>query len=136
MAGSFIGALALLARLRRRASRYLPLGAALVAASTILAFALAVDYLTDYLEPFDVGLLALAVLGALATLFAFAGLQRYLARRLPLRRVRRRQCPFCGFPIGGGAHCEGCGREVVSSCAACGGSRRVGSPRCSACGAR
>jgi len=132
---SFIAALAVLARLRNRGSRYLPLGAALVASATILAFVLAVDYLTDYLEPFDLGLLVLALLGAALTVWAFASLQRYLARRLPLRRVRRRQCPFCGFPLGTGSHCEGCGREVISSCARCGGPRRVGSLRCSACGA-
>ena len=132
---SFVGGLVLLGRLRNRNSRYLPLAAALVGAATILAFVLTGDYLTDYLEPYDVGLLALSVVGVAATLLAFFGLQRYISRPLPQRRVRKRQCPFCGFRESGGDHCESCGRQIVAPCARCGGHRRVGSLHCRACGA-
>jgi len=133
---SLLAGFVALARLRNRGSRYLPLGGALLVFGTILALALAVDYLTDYFNPLDSGLLLLSLMGVLATLAAFWALQRYLARRLPHRRVRRGQCPFCAFPVQGNARCEGCGREVIAPCARCEGPRRVGTSHCAHCGAR
>lgn len=125
----------LLDRLRRRGSRYLPLASALVATAAILAFVLAADYVTDYVDPLDLGPLFLALFGVAATVVAFAALQRYLARRIPVRRVRKGECPFCGFPVrGAGPHCEKCGREVLAACASCESPRRVGTRRCAACG--
>ena len=126
---------AALAHLRNRGSRYLPLGGSVLAFSTILAFVLAGDYLTDYFNPLDAGLLLLSLIGVLATLAAFWALQRYLARRLPSRRVRRGQCPFCAFPVRGNPRCEGCGRVVIASCAHCEQPRRVGTNHCASCGA-
>jgi hypothetical protein len=124
----------LLGRLRGRGSRYLPLAGAVVAFATIFAFVVAGDYLTDYFEPFDVGILFLALIGVAVTLVAFWLLERYLRRRLPLRRARRRQCPFCGFPSRDTPRCEGCGRELVRPCATCGAPRRLGVPFCGNCG--
>jgi hypothetical protein len=126
---------ALLGRLRRRRSRYLPAAMAAVAGVAALAGVMAIDYLTDYVEVTDQGVLILSLAGALLTLAAFAALQRYLARRIPERRVRRRECPFCGYPTGENRHCEGCGRDVVAECAACHAPRRVGTRHCRACGA-
>ena len=134
--GSLIVGYLALAQLRNRNSRYLPLAGAILVFATILAFALAGDYLTDYFNPLDIGLLLLSLIGALATLAAFWALQRYLARRLPSRRVRRSQCPFCAFPVRGNERCEGCGREVVAACARCERPRRVGTKHCAVCGAR
>ena len=125
----------LLARLRRRGSRYYAVGIALVAYSVILALAMAVDYMTDYFEPLDLGPLVISLFGIAVTLLAFVGLQRYLARRIPPRRVRKGECPFCGYPVRGNEHCESCGREVIASCATCDSPRRVGTMRCGACGA-
>jgi hypothetical protein len=119
---------------RRRASRWFPLAGSVVAAATIMAFVLAADYLTDYLEPFDWGVAGIAALGIAATLLVYWGLQRYLIRRLPQRRVKRRQCPFCGYPVGEGVHCESCGREVIAPCTKCEVPRRVGTPYCGVCG--
>ena len=51
----------LLAYLRRRRSRYYPVGMAVVAAAAILAFAGAADYLTDYFDPLDLGPLVLSL---------------------------------------------------------------------------
>jgi hypothetical protein len=124
----------LIARLRRRRSRYLPLGLAFVGFATVLAVVLASDYLTDYVDPRDFGPLILALFGIVATIAAFVALQRYLARRIPIRRVRKQECPFCGYPTRGGAHCEGCGRPVVAECAHCSRPRRVGTIHCAACG--
>jgi hypothetical protein len=124
----------LLTRLRDRSSRWFPLSGSAVLFATVFAFVVAVDHLTDYFDPFEAGILLLALLGAGATVVAFWLLQRYLARRLPLRRVRRRQCPYCGFPAGDNERCEGCGREVQAPCAHCAAPRRVGSPFCGACG--
>jgi len=124
----------LLTRLRDRGSRWFPLSGSAVIFASVFAFVVAVDYLTDYFDPFDAGILLLALLGAAATLVAFWLLQRYLARRLPLRRVRRHQCPYCGFPVGDHERCEGCGREVQSPCPHCAAPRRIGAPFCGACG--
>ena len=124
----------LLTRLRDRASRWFPLSGSAVLFATVFAFVVAVDYLTDYFDPFDAGILLLSLLGAGATLVAFWFLQRYLARRIPLRRVRKRQCPYCGFPVGANERCEGCGREVQAPCSECAAPRRVGAPFCGACG--
>lgn len=124
----------LLTRLRDRASRWFPLSASVVLFATVFVFVVAVDYLTDYFDPFDAGILLLALIGAAATIVAFWLLQRYLARRLPLRRVRRRQCPYCGFPVDDNERCEGCGREVQAPCAHCAAPRRVGASFCGACG--
>jgi hypothetical protein len=125
----------LLSRLRRRGSRYLPLASALVGTAAVLALVFAADYLTDYIDPLDLGPLVLSLFGVAATVAAFVALQRYLARRIPVRRVRKSECPFCGFPVrGSGPHCENCGREVVAACAVCEAPRRVGTPRCATCG--
>jgi len=129
------GAYGLLVWGRRRASRWFPLAASVIAAATIMAFVLAADYLTDYIDPFEWGVAGIAALGIVATLLVYWGLQRYLIRRLPQRRVKRHQCPFCGYPAGASPHCEGCGREVVAPCTKCEGPRRVGTPYCGVCGA-
>jgi hypothetical protein len=124
----------LLARLRRTRSRYFPVAMAVVGAAGILALVMAGDYITDYVDPVALGPLVLAVAGIGLTLVAFAALQRYLARRVPFRRVRKHECPFCGFPVGQTDHCEGCGREVIAQCATCAQPRRVGTLHCGACG--
>jgi hypothetical protein len=125
----------LLARLRRRGSRYFPVAAAVVIAGAILAFVLATDYVTDYVDPLDLGPLVLALFGIAVTLLAFVALQRYLAQRIPIRRARKSECPFCGYPVRSNEFCEGCGRNVVAPCARCNEPRRVGVARCGACGA-
>jgi cation transport ATPase len=120
---------------RLRRSRYLALASALVGASTILALVMSVDYITDYVSWRDLGPLVLSAAGVTLTLLAFLGLQRYLARRIPRRRVRKSECPFCGYPTrSGGPHCEGCGRDIVAECAKCSAPRRVGTQFCAACG--
>src|SRR4051794_29032444 len=62
------GAYALLGRLRRRRSRYLPAAMAAIAAVVLLALVMAVDYLTDYVELTDLGVLVLSLAGAVMTL--------------------------------------------------------------------
>jgi hypothetical protein len=129
-----VGAYGLLAWMRRRTSRWFPLAGSAVAAATIFAFVFASDYLTDYLEPFDWGIAAIAGLGIASTLLVYWGVERYLIRRIPQRRVKRRQCPFCGYPVDTNTHCEGCGREVFAPCSKCEAPRRVGTPYCGVCG--
>jgi hypothetical protein len=124
----------LLGRLRRKGSRYLALALAWVGSSALVALVLAGDYVTDYVDPLELGPLVLAAAGAAMTVAAFVALQRYLARRLPIRRVRKGECPFCGYPARGTGHCEGCGREVIAECSRCTAPRRVGTLHCGACG--
>jgi hypothetical protein len=128
-------AFALVIALHRRRSRYMPLALGFAAFAALLSFVLAGDYLTDYIDPLDLGILALSLFGVAMTVLAFALLQRYLDRRLPSRRVRRGQCPFCGYPVRGNEACEGCGRDVLAPCARCSAPRRVGTLHCGACGA-
>ena len=128
------GAFLLLNRLRRRHSRYLLVGFAAVGAATIQALVMAGDYTTDYVDVGKSGPYLLSIAGIGLTLLAFAGLQRYMAKRVPARRVRKHECPFCGFPLGASKRCEGCGRSVVAACARCEGPRRVGTPHCGVCG--
>jgi hypothetical protein len=124
----------LLVRLRSRNSRYLPAALAWIGATAILAAVMAADYTDNYIEFAEVGPLAISIVGIALTLVAFVALQRFLAKRVPARRVRRGECPFCGFPLRGKPHCEGCGRAVIASCASCHKDRRVGTPRCGYCG--
>lgn len=124
----------LLGRLRSRHSRYLPAALAWIGATALLAAVMAVDYGGDYIAFKEVGPLAISIVGIVLTLAAFVALQRFLARRVPARRVRRRECPFCGFPVSDKPHCEGCGRAVIASCSSCHKDRRVGTPRCAYCG--
>jgi hypothetical protein len=124
----------LLRFLRKRASRYLPLALAAVGASALLALVMGGDYVTDYVDPLSVGPLLLSLAGAALTLLAFFGLQRYLARRIPIRRVRKGECPFCGYPVRDGEHCAGCGRSVLADCTTCHQPRRVGTAFCASCG--
>ena len=124
----------LLIRLRSRNSRYLPAALAWIGATAILAVVMAADYTDNYIEFAEVGPLAISIAGIAVTLVAFVALQRFLAKRVPARRVRRGECPFCGFPLRDKPHCEGCGRAVIASCSSCHEDRRVGTPRCGICG--
>jgi hypothetical protein len=124
----------LMGRLRRRRSRYFPVALAVVGSAGVLALVMAGDYITDYVDPVELGPLVLAVVGIGLTLLAFMALQRYLAKRVPLRRVRKRECPYCGYPVGVNDHCEGCGRQVIADCSTCAQPRRVGTLHCGACG--
>jgi len=124
----------LLIRLRSRNSRYLPAALALTGATAVLAVVMASDYTDSYLAFDEVGPLAISIAGIALTLVAFVALQRFLAKRVPARRVRRGECSFCGFPLRGTSHCEGCGRAAIAPCSNCGQERRVGTPRCGNCG--
>lgn len=128
------GAYWLLSRMRASGSRYLPAALAWIGASAVLAAVMAVDYADGYVAFDQAGPIAISIVGIALTLLAFMALQRFLVKRIPVRRVRRGECPFCGFPIRDKPHCEGCGRSVVASCASCHADRRVGTPRCGLCG--
>lgn len=118
-------------RLRRSGSRFLPLGFALAATGVIMALVFAFHYTFEYA---DFGPLILSLFGAAATVGVFVAVQRLLAKRIPAMRVRKGDCPYCGYPVRG-QHCEGCGRETIAPCATCEADRRVGSLHCVACGA-
>lgn len=120
---------------RRRRSRLLPLALATIIAGALLAAWMAIDYGTSLGVFREIGPLAISVIGILLTTIAFIALQRYLAKKIPARRVRRKECPFCGYPGHGKAHCEGCGRPLVGECSTCHEPRRISTPHCGNCGA-
>jgi hypothetical protein len=124
----------LLASLRRRSSRYMTLSYSIIVSGVLLCLVTAGDYENQYVDLGDLMPLALSLVGCAVTVAAFFFLQRYLARRVPLRRVRKGECPFCGYPLRAGVHCEGCGRQVIGQCSNCGEERRVGTNRCASCG--
>ncbi|HEY6730578.1 MAG TPA: zinc ribbon domain-containing protein [Solirubrobacterales bacterium] len=124
----------LLIRLRSRNSRYLPAALALIGATAVLAIGMAGDYTGSFIEFDELGPLAISIAGIALTLLAFVALQRFIAKRVPARRVRRGECSFCGFPLRGTSRCEGCGRAAIAACSSCGQERRVGTPRCGNCG--
>jgi hypothetical protein len=128
------GSYRLLIRLRSQNPRYVPAALAWVGATALLAIVMATDYTDSYIEFDEVGPLAISVAGVALTFVAFVALQRFLAKRVPIRRVRRGECPFCGFPVRDKPHCEGCGRGVIADCSSCQRERRVGTPRCGYCG--
>jgi hypothetical protein len=128
-------ALWLLSRVRRRRPRYLALALAAVGFAAVQALFMAGDYFYDYVEFTDAGLLTISLIGGAMTFAAFVALQRYLARRIPGRRVRKRECPFCAFPVADNERCEGCGRSVYAPCSTCSNRRRVGTAHCGVCGA-
>lgn len=117
-----------------RGSRYFSLGVAGLGAAVVLTLVFTGDYVEDQVEWRDTGPAVISVAGIGLTVLAFWGLQRYLQRRIPLRRVKKGECPFCGFPAAGNPSCEGCGRAVTGSCSHCGERRRVGVQFCGACG--
>jgi hypothetical protein len=120
---------------RRRRSRLLPLALAEISAAALLAAYFAIDYGSSLIVFRELGPLVISLVGIAVTIAAFVALQRYLAKRIPIRRVRRRECPFCGYPVHGTSHCEGCGRKVVGECTTCRKARRVATPHCGNCGA-
>jgi hypothetical protein len=125
----------MLRRFSRHRPRLVPLAGAAIATAVLLTLVFAGDYTTDYVNPLETGPVVLSLVGVAITLLTFMGLQRQVARRVPIRRVRRHECPFCGYPVGTGSHCEGCGRSVNGACASCSAPRRVGTAHCAACGA-
>jgi len=117
-----------------RGSRYFTIALACVGAAAALSLTVAADYVEDYVEWQQAGPLVLSIAGIALTLAALWALQRYLQRRIPVRRVRKGECPFCGFPVRANARCEGCGRQVLAPCSTCGEPRRVGVAHCGTCG--
>ena len=127
------GSILLMKRLREHDSRYQPVALAAVVASVLQALVLAGDYGSDYVDIDDLGPLVIWLVGIAMTMSAFVALHRFVVKRLPIRRARRGECAFCGWPAPG-RHCEGCGRSVNLDCDGCGTERRVGAPHCAACG--
>ena len=68
-----IGAYRLMAQLRRRDSRYLTLAFAGAAVGAVMALVFTVDYVTDYIDPLDLGPFVLSALGVAATVVALIG---------------------------------------------------------------
>jgi hypothetical protein len=130
LAGGYVA----MSRIRRRRSRLLPLALADIGAGALLGIYMAGDYGSGWGLFENVGPLVISLVGIALTVIAFVLLQRYLARQIPLRRVRKHECPFCGYPGRDNPHCEGCGRRLVAPCSSCERPRRVGTPRCGSCG--
>jgi len=138
----FAASFAVWQRLRRRQSRYLILGTAGLAFATIQLAALVGMYGWHWLRGFTQ--LGVSVAGTAATAAGLVAVRRYLAapERIARVRLRRGQCPQCGFPRPAAlspaawAYCPDCGSALSAPCGACGRPRPVGAGYCPACGAR
>lgn len=120
---------------RRRRSRLMPLALAGVATGAMLAAWMAIDYGTTLGVFREMGPLLISLIGIALTTVAFIALQRYLSKKIPARRVRKKECPFCGYPGHDNQHCEGCGRKIVGECSTCHQPRRISTAHCGKCGA-
>lgn len=125
----------LLRYVNERSPRSEPLGQAAVTASALMVLTMIVDYSEISFDFDSLGPLGMAALGSAITIGAFFGLQRHLAKRRPLRRLRAGTCRRCGYPAKDIAFCEGCGSSVYEDCKRCGKPRRSGTPHCRSCGA-
>lgn len=117
-----------------RSPRAQPLAQAGVIAGSLMLLTLIIDYSEISFDFATVGPLGMAFLGALLTIGGFFGLQRYLRKRRPNRRLRGGECPACGYP-GGTDFCENCGEQLRTTCSSCGQARRLGVAHCRTCGA-
>lgn len=121
--------------LRRRPVRYLIVATAFMGFAGIQAIALVGQYSWHLLR--DIGPIALSATGSAVCVAGLVAIKRWAsnARRLAIGRLRRNQCPFCGFPLAAGAaFCAGCGRRVSEPCPACGAENAPQSPFCRHCG--
>ncbi len=118
----------------RSNSRWLIVAMAFLAHATLMTFGFSIDYLGRYINWQDIGPLVLSLVGIALTILAFVAYQRFLTKRVPLRRVRKRECPQCGYAVLDGPHCEGCGFLAIDACHVCKHPRRVMSPYCASCG--
>jgi hypothetical protein len=125
----------LLARLRRDGSRYFPVAVAVVAYAAIFALVLAADYITDYVDPLDLGPLVLSLFGIAVTLLAFA-VSRALPRPLdPAQPRAEAGVHLLRLPGPQKPALRGLRQRGSRERAACGADRRVGVLHCGACGA-
>ncbi|NPV71828.1 MAG: hypothetical protein HPY55_14530 [Firmicutes bacterium] len=130
----FILALTLWQRMRRTGSRHLILATAFLAFATIQAVVVAAQYsyhlLRGYMQ------LAVSLAGTVLTAFGLVALRRYVLNpeRLARSRLKRGQCPHCGFPRTAGKYCVSCGGIIEGACPNCGNPRPVNAPHCPSCG--
>lgn len=121
--------------LRRRRVRYLVLATAFVGFAGIQALALVGQYGWYLLR--DIGPIALSVSGSAVCVAGLVALRRWATstKRVVTVRLRRGQCPFCGFPLVAGAdYCAGCGTKATEACPGCGTPNVARSAFCSHCG--
>jgi len=133
--GMLIGSLSLTQKMRRKDSRYVPLGLALTASTAILSLVFVTDYITDFINILELGPIVLSLLGAAVTIFFFVVLQKHLAKRAVRVRLRKNECCECAFPVQDGqAYCGNCGIATHAKCEACEFSIRLGAKYCNRCG--
>lgn len=123
--------------LRRRQGRNLTVATAFMSFAGLQAIALVFQYGWYVLR--DIGPIALSVTGSGVCVAGLVALKRWSSnpRRLSMARLRRSQCPYCGYPLSAGlAHCAGCGRGLALACPECGRDNLPETPYCSHCGLR
>lgn len=121
--------------LRRRRTRYLVIATAFMGFAGIQAVGLVGQYGWYLMR--DIGPIALSVTGSAVCVAGLVALKRWAssAKLVTGGRLRRGQCPYCGFPLQGDPEfCAGCGRRVAVACSACGGSNISESQYCRRCG--
>lgn len=123
-------------RLRQRRNRHLIVATAFLAFSALQLLFVAGIYAWHLLR--DVATIAVSVFGSVVSIMGLMALRRHIFsfERVARNRVRRGQCPFCGFPADPTMpFCRECGRPLKERCPACSAPRPVLSPHCPTCGA-
>lgn len=130
---SFVLALLLFQRLRRRESHYLIFATALIGAATLQLLYLVSLYSWHLLR--DVAQIAIAVIGTALCMAGIVMIRRHWLspERVLTTRVRRGQCFNCGAPAEKHVYCPACGEELQKRCLGCGENRPVKAAFCPHC---
>jgi len=80
--------------------------------------------------------LAVSIGGSAITIGGLVAVRRFLLRpdRQIRSRLRHSLCPGCGFPLGKGDYCAGCGRRLRCVCPHCGAVTLAEGEHCISCG--
>lgn len=121
--------------LRRRRNQFLVIATSFLAFSILQALGLLGVYAWSVFR--HVAQLVVSIAGTAVTITGLVILRRYVFNpdRIARARLRRRQCPECGYPVQSDYEfCPDCGAQLASACPNCRRPRPRGLAVCPHCG--